>query len=786
MGECEGLARRVLQTEPANAEASGLLGKVLERRRQVEAALVHTRRAIEGETGRAEWRLDLGRMLERLEKWNEAAESYRHVAELEERNFAAHVGLGRVMIELGDFAGARGALARAMEIEPENDQGLGMMAEVMRQEGKAEEAEAFCRAAMERGADGAQVRMRLGLALTDLGREEEGLRTLRRAAEMAPEEAQAKRYLGDALRQLGRLEEAIGALAEAARLEPSAAIFVQLGNVLAEMGRESEAMQAFAEAISRQPQGGRLLTEIGTRGKRKAALEWLMAACRRQLEKDPEHAGAWFGLGIGHQGKRQLNAAEDAYRKALASDPDHGNAMNNLAMVLKDQGEMEESIALLKRAAEVEKPGNGAEEAMSNYLYALHFSPRVDRGDGGRWLLKEHREWDRRFGANLAAAAWPHRNRADLEKRLRVGYVSPNFSEHPVGRFLLGFFPALSHENFETICYSSVRAPDEYTERFKRLTDHFVECRRMPDAVLAGRIQADGVDILVDLTMHMAQNRMMVYARRPAPVQIAYLAYCSTTGVSAMDWRITDPYLDPPAIDETERYSERSLRLPESYWCYDPGKEGAAEGGPLPALEHGHVTFGSFNNFCKVSPQVRRAWGRIMNAVTGSRLILHAYEGRHRERFVREFGDMGIVAERIEFVDFLELPQYLELHRRVDVVLDTFPYPGGTTTCDSLWMGVPVVSLAGERGGGAGLAFMRSGLSILSNVGLPELAAETEEGYVETAVGLATDLPRLAALRAGLRERMRRSPLMDAKRFAAGLEGCFRAAWRDWCLPQKA
>ena len=384
----------------------------------------------------------------------------------------------------------------------------------------------------------------------------------------------------------------------------------------------------------------------------------------------------------------------------------------------------------------------------------------------------------RNFGELLRTTAKPHANVPTIRSTpaSRIGYVSPSFCEHPVGRFLLGFFPALHHRRRLRPSATALSArPTGFTEHLQpcarslaRLRATFPDARGSPP-----RIRQDRIDILVDLTMHMAHNRMLLFARRPAPVQVSYLAYCSTTGLPAIDYRLTDPYLEPPER-AIPKFTERPLHLPESYWCYTPG-DTAPEAGPLPAVVNGFVTFACFNNFCKVSPQVRAAWKKLLAAVPGARLLIHAYPGSHRDRFIAEFSAAGISAERIAFTDFLELPEYFALHQKVDLALDTFPYPGGTTTCDALWMGVPVISLAGDA------PFTRAGVSILSNVGLAECVAFSEEEHLQKAIAWASDMPRLAALRSGLRERMSASPLMDAERFACGLEACYRSAWRKWC-----
>ncbi len=799
LAECEGLCRRVLDGKNAagisalkeRTDARLLLAKVLDLRGQSEGALAYVKQAAAEMPERSEIYAELGRMYLKLERWEPAAESFARAAAMQPDDLDVHLGWGKALLECGDYAGAASAFERVVAGRQEDAAAIGQWAEALRRGGRAGEAVVACRQAIERGLDGAEMQKRLGAALNDAGHAEESLAALARAVKMAPVDPEAAGLMGEALRARGAYPEAIVHLRAAALFAAAeekraataggggAAVlsggaarrFIRLGNALLDAGRDAEATEAFGEALARKPADVRMLAEIGGEGStpRKSAMELLIAASRLEIKRDPGNVPAWFGLGVGYQGKRNLDAAVQAYRGTLKLFGGHTGALNNLALAVKDQGEMEEAVDLLKRSAELREE---APDSLSNYLYALHFDPRASASD----LRREHARFQEQYGELLGSVVKPHENERDPDRRLRVGYVSPNFCEHPVGRFLAGFFPALDHGRFEIFCYSSVRVPDEFTGRIKACADHWEDCRGISDAPLAAKIRADRIDILVDLTMHMAHNRMMVFVRKPAPVQISYLAYCSLTGLHAIDWRITDPFLDPPGGNAEKESWERPLHLPETYWCYEPGGEvQAAEVVDPPALVNGFVTFGSFNNFCKVTPAVRRLWGRLLSQVAGSKLIVHAGRGTHREKFMKEFETAGIARERIAFFDFLDLKTYFALHGRVDIALDTFPYPGGTTTCDALWMGVPTVSLAGEQ------PFMRAGVSILSNVGLAELAAFSEEEYLKKAAALAGDLRRLTELRRGLRDRMKASPLMDAKRFVAGLESCYRKAWRGWC-----
>jgi predicted O-linked N-acetylglucosamine transferase (SPINDLY family) len=356
---------------------------------------------------------------------------------------------------------------------------------------------------------------------------------------------------------------------------------------------------------------------------------------------------------------------------------------------------------------------------------------------------------------------------------LKIGYVSPDFRTHPIGRFMLPLLKAHDRKQFEIYCYSGTRFPDEVTSALRQHADIWHDAPNLSDPALANLIHRDRIDILVDLTMHMVHNRLLVFARKPAPIQITYLAYPGTTGLQAIDYRITDPYLDPPGMDEAV-YSERTIRLPRSYWCYEPGLEAALDVAPVPLLRNGFITFGCQNNYCKISPQAWNAWQRILSAVPQSRLLVYTPPGDHRDTARQILADAGIDPSRLLFSESRNI-DYFRCYNRIDIALDSFPYVGGTTTCDALWMGVPVVTLAGRMASG------RGGVSILTNIGLPDLIARTPEEYVAIAVALAADLPRLERLRSTMRDRMRNSPLMDPSPFAASMESIYRQVWREWC-----
>ena len=395
------------------------------------------------------------------------------------------------------------------------------------------------------------------------------------------------------------------------------------------------------------------------------------------------------------------------------------------ALPYKDQAKMEETLACFRRALEL-KPDYA--EAHSNLVYTLIFCPGYD----AQALCEEHRRWDQQHAAPLAKFIQPHANDRSPDRRLKVGYVSPDFRSHSEGFFTVPLFSAHDHENFEIVCYADVLRPDDITERLRSYADTWRNITGLDHEQVVERIRRDGIDILVDLTMHMARNRLLVFARKPAPVQACWLAYPGTTGVSTIDYRITDPYLDPPGLYD-DCYSEESIRLPDTFWCYDPLDSEPAVNA-LPAAEKGYISFGCLNNFCKVNPVVLKIWAQVLNAVARSRLTILAGEGTHRQHALDLLAEEGVVGDRVTFAAHQPRQQYLRYYHGIDIGLDTIPYNGHTTSLDSYWMGVPVVTLVGETVVG------RAGLSQLTNLGLPELIASNPEQYVRIAAELAQDL----------------------------------------------
>ena len=581
------------------------------------------------------------------------------------------------------------------------------------QGGRLVEAEMLYRQILTQSPDQASVLHLLGILAGQVGRTIESIDLIGRAIAVDPGVAAYHGNLAESYRRSGQWERAIASLRRAIALEPAAAeTHNQLGIALNALGRNAEALAAFGRAIQLRPEFAEAHNNLGSALRHEGRRGEAIAAYRRAVELKPDYAEAFRNLGGVLNDEERFDEAVAAYRRALALAPEGAEAHSKLGSYLANRGRIDDALACFRSAAEREpdRPSLG-----SDVLYALYFSPDYD----AQAILAEHRRWDARFAAPLAGLLPPHANVARPDRRLRIGYVSADFRSHVVGHNLRPLFREHDHRQFEIFCYADVARPDALTARIQQGADVWRDVLGRTDEEVAGLVREDRIDILVDLALHMERNRLLVFARKPAPVQVTFAGYPGTTGLSAIDYRLTDPDLDPPGLGDAD-YAEESVRLPDSFWCYDPLTDEPAVNA-LPALANGYVTFGCLNHPAKVNPGVLALWARVLRAVDGSRLVLLSPEGPHRRDTLRRLEQEGVAPDRVAFFAHQPLELYLKLYHGIDLVLDTFPYNGHTTSLDALWMGVPVVTSIGRTAVG------RAGLSQLRNLGLQELAAKTPD-----------------------------------------------------------
>jgi len=481
----------------------------------------------------------------------------------------------------------------------------------------------------------------LGALLLQQGRNADAVALIRDAIARAPDHPLLAANLGEAYRRIGDRANAIANLGRAVALQPTLAeAHHNLGLALHTASRLEDAAASYRRAIALRPGMLPSLT--------------MLARALRTLEQVDESLAAWA--------------------RALEVDGTCAEAHDGMGGVLLDQGRIDDAIASFRRAVEL-RPQDPV--AHGHLVYTLGLRP----GESSSSIVAEATCWRERH-AHVPRGPRPYANDRDPKRRLRVGYLSPDFRNHSHSLFLLPLFEHHDRRQVEVCAYSLVQRPDEFTERTRALVDRFRDASTLDDAVLVEAIRADGIDVLVDVTMHLAGNRLVALSDKPAPVQVIWLAYPGTTGLDAIDYRITDPYLDPPDVDSGANHTEQPIRLPETFWCYAPLTD-EPKVGPLPAHEGGRITFGSLNNFNRTNAEVFALWSSVLRAVDGSRMILFAWPGEARRRARDAFERGGIDPDRLEFVGFQPRGDYLRVYHRIDVCLDTVPHSGGTTSLDA-------------------------------------------------------------------------------------------------------
>jgi protein O-GlcNAc transferase len=565
----------------------------------------------------------------------------------------------------------------------------------------------------------------------------------------------------------GRYHQASECFRRVLDLRPDyAEAYNNLGTALLNCGRIDEAFAAYQRAIEIKPQLAGAFFNLGTAFQKIGSLDVAISCYQRAVELDPTIWEAHTALGIAWQQQGKCDDAVAAYNQSLRLAPDQALTHSNLSTSLREQGRLDEAISACCRALQLDPT---FATAHSNLVYLTWFHPAYDSAA----IYEEHRRWNQQHAAESASSIAPHRNDRNENRRLRVGYVSPEFRQHCQSLFTIPLLTHHNHHQFEIFCYSDVTVADGFTNIVRSYSNNWRDTATLGNDQLAELVRQDKIDILVDLTMHMSGSRALLFAKKPAPIQVCWLAYPGTTGLTTIDYRLTDPYLDPTGQDD-RFYSEASIRLPDTFWCYWPF-DNQPEPNALPALTDGCITFGSLNNFSKVNPFVLKLWAEVLTAVPNSRLALLAPPGWAREQTLGWLGRFGVAAERVRFFDRQPVKRYMSLYHQIDIGLDTFPYNGHTTSLDSFWMGVPVITIVGKTVVG------RAGLSQLTNLALPEFIARSPEEYVSIASSLASNLTRLSLLRSTLRDRMQQSPLMNAPKFAVGVEAAYRQMWHKWC-----
>jgi predicted O-linked N-acetylglucosamine transferase (SPINDLY family) len=596
---------------------------------------------------------------------------------------------------------------------------------------------------------------------------EDALPPLRRAAELDPTALDTQIWLARTLHAAGYKEESVQCYRSALTLRPNdAALYNQLGIALHDSGDSEAAITAYRRAIELEPELAQAHSNIGVAQFHLKRYEEALASYRQALAIEPDFAVCRANLGIFLRAQGQLEAAIEEFRHARTIRPDYLDAHINLSAALSEAGKLVEAVEACYAALEINPDFM---HVHSNLLFCLSHLSASDPAA----LFAEHLRFGARFETPLMRH-WPaHSNDRDPERMLRIGFVSGDFNRHAVANFIVPVFEFLTRSpRLSLYAYYTHNEIDATTQRVKTCLGNWRQVDGRSDEELAEQIRDDAIDILIDLSGHTDKNRLLVFARKPAPVQVTWIGYPGTTGLKSMDYFLTDRHLLPPEF--SSQFTEAFAYIPASAPFLPSGE--APETNALPALTNGYVTFGSFNRANKLSREVIDLWSALLHAVPNSRLLLAAMpHNTDHQIFVDWFEENGIGGERLSFAKRSDMKAYLQMHHQVDVALDTFPYTGGTTTLHALWMGVPVLTLAGATTAG------RTSAAILSHVQLEAFIAHTQAQFVERGTYISNNLPLLAGIRASMRQFMASSAMGQPDLIAIGFEGAMRAMWHRWC-----
>ncbi len=805
--EAIGLIRRAIAGEPGVAAFHSNLANALWHERDLPGAEASSRRALALDPDLPEAHLNLGNALWAQGRPEEAAAAYRAAVARRPDSLDAYNNLGAVLRDLGRLDEAAAALEYALALDPDFADAHNNLGVIRRAQGRTADAILHYRRALSVDPDDTDALCNLGAALKDTGDVDGAVDALDRAVARRPDFAEAHNNLGTARQAQGDFDAAAVHYERALALRPGyAEAHNNLGNARLAQGRPAEALGDFQRALLLRPDYAEALNNRGNVFTELCRYDDAIASCQQALALKPGFAEAWSNLGNAQAAAGRHRDAIDSHRRALALRPQFAEAHNNLgttenalgrfqdavaafdvALALRPDypeahsnrghalsglGRMSDAVAAFRRALAL-RPDYPA--AHSNLIFTLDLDPGATRAS----LFGEKRRWNDRHARALTTTAPSPTNDRDPERRLRVGYVSADFRYHSAATVFAGVLLEHDRDGFDVVCYSAVARPDGMTERLQAAATLWRSTIGMSDEALANRIRADRIDVLVDLSGHSAGNRLLAFARKPAPIQVTAWGYAVGTGLDAMDYFFADAVTVPP--EARAHFSEEVVYLP-SIVSYDPPAWAPAVA-PGPARTPGAVTFGCFNRLSKITPEVLEVWARILLRLPASRLLMKfngLEDAAQRARILAVFAGRGVDAARIELVGGSPQAEHLAAYGRVDVALDPFPHGGGVTALEGLWMGVPAITLAGDRVVGL------LGPSFLTTVGLHDFIATTADAYVDIAVRVAADIGRLAELRPGLRDRMLASPLCDHAAYTRAVEAAYRAMWRRWAKDRPA
>ncbi|WP_392533022.1 tetratricopeptide repeat protein [Nostoc sp. C117] len=768
--EAIAIYRQGLALKPESAETWFNLGNALQEIGQLEAAESAFKQTLQLKPNLGVAHFKLAKVLQEQEKLIQAVDCYRQAIDLMPDSAQAYTNLGNVLKALGQLDAAVTSHRQALQLQPNSAQTYYNLGNALTAQEQYESAAAAYQQTLQLKPDWAEAQLNLAVALIALENFEEAEQVLKQAVVLKSDLTLAHFHLAKLLQKQGDTSTAEVHLRQCWQLQPDEPkIWEALLLALQTQGKYSEAIALLQNHLKRHPDRAIAHYYLGTLYNNLGRYLEAISHLQQALELDPNLAIAHNNLGYALIQNGQLSAGIDSCLRAIEIQPNLAMAYLNQGLALNNQGRVPEAIACFQETLRIDPdyhPGN------SNLLYALNYSPDYSPAT----VADAHRQWGQQV-TSLTQKVLPQKSLSKLDsqsKILRVGYISPDFRQHSVNYF---FEPILRHHDptqVETFCYANVPNPDAVTDRLRGLCHNWRDVYNMDDDQLADLVRFDDIDILVDLAGHTGSNRLLMFMRQPAPIQVTYLGYPNTTGLANINYRLTDTWADPPGLTD-EYYTEELIRLPRCFLCYQPSPTAPAVM-DLPAKSMGRITFGSFNNLPKITPEVIALWSKILQSVPNSRIILKIRwfdDEPTRDRYLSLFAECGIDSRRVKLIGLIPDPNHhLAFYGNIDIALDPFPYHGTTTTCEALWMGVPVITLAGQT------HVSRVAVSLLSTVGLPELIASTPQEYVAKAVALASDLPTLGQVRANLRQKVAASPLCDAVSHTQAMEAIYRQLWQ--------
>jgi len=765
------IARQAVERFSMAPESHNLLGLMLHQMGNNEEALLHLQRAMDLNPEYPEAQYHLGSVLVALGRGDEAVGCFQNSLRIAPHYVGAWNNLGGIHCQQGNAEAAIECFQKAIAVEPNLFEAHSNLGNVLQGQGKfAEAVECYLRA-ISINPRYPQAYRNLAQAYVNLQRLEDAERAYLEAVRLKPDYFEAWNNLGIVYVKLKNWLEAERCYREALQLNPTYKEARSNLAFLLHMRGEFDSAIDDLHKLLKENEDAITWNNLAIAYAHKDRIDDALAAYRKSAEQDVNYADPHNNMGILYANMGRMTEAMQEYEKALRLRPDFPEAFNNLGTAHQVQGTIEESVAAYRESLRL-RPDYS--EARSNLLFVLNYDAKISPED----LTLEYKAWDRMYGRNDLPFP-PHQNDPDPDRKLRVGYVSPDFRLHSVAYYIE---PIIAHHNpelFEVHGYAQVPNPDSVTARIRSRTAGWRNICGVNDEQLAEMIREDKIDILVDLTGHTGRNRLPTFALKPAPVQVTYLGYPNTTGLTRMDYRLTDDLADP--LHQSAWHSEELFRLPHGFLCYQPGQNAPSISLP-PSLSKGYITFGSFNSQSKVHNDVIRLWSQVMQQVPGSKMYLKSRplaDAGIRNRIWREFESHGIERLRVDLSgQIAATDQHLNMYNQIDIALDTFPYNGTTTTCESLWMGVPVVTLKGNTHAS------RVGVSLLTRIGLPELIGETPADYIRIARDLSQDRRKLLDLRWTSRQRMINSDLCNKQLITTDIETAYRSMWRRWCESQ--